>query len=158
MEAHHKAGEPASFKTATEADADTLLNLIQKYFVYDGISFDASKIRPGLILLLKDESIGHAWLIQSGAKAVGYVIFTYGFDLEFGGRLALVTDLYLEEEFRGQGLGRMTLKRIEEFCRANGVRALELQVERDNSEAQALYRKFGFEAADRIPLSKRLAA
>jgi diamine N-acetyltransferase len=156
MKSRLPTGEPIRFKTATEADAPGLLDLIQKYFEYDGIPFRADEMRPGLMILLNDASIGQAWLIDCGSETAGYVIFTYAFDLEFGGRVAVVTDLYLEPEFRGKGLGRKTLERIEEFCKNLGVWALELQVERDNPEAQALYRKFGFAAADRIPMSKRL--
>jgi diamine N-acetyltransferase len=156
MESHLPTGEPIRFKTATAADAQVLLDLIRKYFEYDHIPFQADEIRPGLMTLLNDASVGQAWLIECGMKPAGYVLFTYGFDLEFGGRLAFITDLYLEPEFRGKGLGQKTLERVGEFCRSSGVRALELQVERDNVEAQALYRKFGFTAADRIPMSKRL--
>jgi ribosomal protein S18 acetylase RimI-like enzyme len=37
-----------------------------------------------------------------------------------------------------------------------GIGALELQVERHNLAAQALYRKLGFQPQDRIPMSKIL--
>ena len=158
METRLDTGDPVRFKKATSADAPGLLDLIRKYFDYDGIPFDPDEIRSGLSELLNDESIGQAWLIERGLKTVGYVIFTYGFDLEFGGKLAFVTDLYLEPGHRGKGLGQQTLERVEAFCKSSGVRALELQVERDNLEAQALYRKFGFAAADRIPMSKRISA
>jgi ribosomal protein S18 acetylase RimI-like enzyme len=81
---------------------------------------------------------------------------TFGFDYEFGGRTALITDLYLEPSFRGLGLGRKTLRYLESFCRKSGIPALELQVEQKNRRALRLYRTFGFEALPRIPMSKRL--
>ena len=145
-----------AFKTATANDADLLTNMIQRYFAFDHIPFHREQIRSGLAVLLGDESIGRVWLVQSGAQPAGYVILTFGFDLEFDGRQAGITDLYLEPEYRGKGLGRRTLNHVEEFCRASGVHALELQVERDNVEAFGLYQSFGFKMHDRIPMSKRL--
>lgn len=152
--------EPPSvtFKTATASDTDLLTTMIQRYFAFDQIPFHPEQIRSGLAVLLGDESLGRVWLVLSGARTAGYVILTFGFDLEFGGRQAGITDLYLEPEYRGKGLGRRTLNHVEEFCRESGVHALELQVERDNVEAFGLYQSFGFKMHDRIPMSKRLDA
>jgi len=130
---------------------------IRRYYEYDGIPFHEAEIRAGLGVLLHDPSVGRAWLITSGNEVIGYTIIGYDFDLEVGGRLATVTDLYLAEDHRRKGHGRRTLEFVAEFCRTSGVRALQLQVERDNVEARALYESFGFEAADRIPMCKRLS-
>jgi ribosomal protein S18 acetylase RimI-like enzyme len=86
----------------------------------------------------------------------GYVILTFGGDLEFGGRQATVTDLYIIDGYRRLGLGSKILHFVEETCKELGIKALELQVERKNVAAQTFYCKLGFERHDRIPLSKRL--
>jgi diamine N-acetyltransferase len=148
--------EEITFKLANEADSETLVNFIRKYYEFDHIPFHENEIRAGLPPFLKDPALGCAWLILSVGKIVGYTIFTFSFDLELGGRLATITDLYFEEPHRGKGLGRRTLKQIEEFCRSSGVLALELRVERNNPRAFALYQKFGFRTYDRIPMSKRI--
>jgi len=146
----------ASFKIATEADADILVNFIRKYYEFDHIPFHEHEIRAGLPAFLKDPALGRAWLVLSAGKIAGYTMITFSFDLELGGRLATITDLYFEEPHRGKGLGRRTLNHIEEFCRRSGVLALELRVERNNPRAFALYQKFGFRTYDRIPMSKRI--
>jgi diamine N-acetyltransferase len=153
-----QSGAAVSFRTATPADAVLLASLVRKYYEFDGIRYAPHEVEPGLDILLADPSLGQAWLVLNGSQPVGYVIFTHGFDIEFGGRLALITDLYLEPDYRRRGIGRRILEHVEAYCRSNGLRGLELQVETDNSEARALYAKFGFEAADRIPLSKRIKA
>jgi ribosomal protein S18 acetylase RimI-like enzyme len=107
-------------------------------------------------VLLRDRSIGRVWLIRRGQEDLGYVILTFGYDLEFGGRQAIVTDLYVVDRYRRLGLGTQTLHFLEETCRKMAIAALELQVERKNVAALAFYRKLGFERHDRIPLSKRL--
>jgi diamine N-acetyltransferase len=87
---------------------------------------------------------------------VGYVLFTFGFDIEFGGRFAVITDLYLQPGWRGKGLGAETLRFVAAECQSLGVRALQLEVEQDNVAAQALYRKFGFRQLTRLAMLKRL--
>jgi diamine N-acetyltransferase len=145
-----------SFRIATLSDASLLAAFVRKYYEFDGIAYVRNQVESGLKTLLADASLGQAWLVLSGAEPVGYVIFSYGFDIEFGGRLALITDLYLEPPYRHQGIGRRILEQVEAHCRSLGLHGLELQVETNNAAARALYKKFGFGAADRIPMSKSI--
>jgi GNAT superfamily N-acetyltransferase len=100
--------------------------------------------------------LGSAWLFVHRQRIVGYAIVVYLFDLEFGGRCAGVTDLYLKPAHRRKGFGRRMLRHLEEFCRKSGFHALELQAERRNAGALAFYQACGFQRHDRIPMSKRL--
>jgi GNAT superfamily N-acetyltransferase len=156
MEIQLKTGENISFRTATISDLAALQNLVRQYYEFDQIPYVSDEIESGLRILLTDGSLGQAWLILHGTQPMGYLIFTYGFDIEFGGRLATITDLYLEPRHRRQGLGGKVLHHVEAFCRGIGLRGLELQVENDNTEARALYKTFGFQPADRVPMSKRI--
>jgi ribosomal protein S18 acetylase RimI-like enzyme len=156
VEIQLESAENVNFRTATIADVEVLRNLVKQYYEFDQIPYAPAEIESGLQVLLTDGSLGQAWLVLNGTTPVGYVIFTYGFDVEFGGRLATITDLYLEPGHRGRGIGGKVLQHVEAFCRSLGLRGLELQVETDNAEARALYKKFGFQPADRIPMSKRI--
>jgi ribosomal protein S18 acetylase RimI-like enzyme len=49
------------------------------------------------------------------------------------------------------------LKEVRAFCAENGVRALHLETGQDNTAAQALYRRAGFEATDRQLLTLVMA-
>jgi N-acetylglutamate synthase-like GNAT family acetyltransferase len=84
------------------------------------------------------------------------LLLTFGYDLEFNGRQATITELFIVPEYRSRRLGSKMIKLIEATCRRLNIGALELQVERDNVRAQSLYRKLGFRAHDRIPMSKML--
>jgi ribosomal protein S18 acetylase RimI-like enzyme len=143
------------FVGASSSELEFILVLIKKYYEFDGIPF-RTDIRAALEVLLQQPSLGRVWLIRVGVDDAGYVVLTFGYDLEVGGRQATVTELYLLERYRRLGIGTKTLHFLETKCRELGVAALELQVEKDNVEAQAFYRKLGFQAHDRIPLSKRL--
>lgn len=137
-------------------DLDALLPLIREYYAFDDIAFDEGAIRRGLHHLLGDEKLGGAWFIRRGGDAVGFFVLTFGFDLEMGGHLATVNELYLRPEARRSGLGTEALRFIEEHLSSMGIFAYELHVERDNTAARAFYAKQCFHAHDRIPLSKRI--
>ena len=144
----------ASFHPASAEDAPTALALIREYYAFDHMAFDAAVVESALAQLLADASLGRVWLIEQQGANVGYLILTLGFDLEFGGRQATVTDLYLQPQARHQGLGTAALTLVEQTCRSLGIHAFELQVAGTNHSAQRFYEKFGMEKHDRIPMSK----
>jgi len=145
-----------SIRSARASDFQALLGLIREYYRYDGLTFVAGSIGPALRKLLRDESLGHVWMIHQGRDAAGYVILTFNYDLEFEGMQGIVTDLFLREKYRGRGLGKQALDCVEEYCRSRAIAAIELQVERENKAAHAFYRKRGFHKSSRIVMGKSL--
>ena len=141
---------------STVADLRKLLALIEAYYRFDQIKFDRRRIKSSLTALLRDNSLGRVWLIRFAGCDAGYVIVTFAYDIEFGGRQAIITDLYLAEKYRGMGLGCSTIDQVASRCRPLRIMTLELQVERHNRAAQTFYRKVGFQPLDRIPMSKSL--
>ena len=143
-------------RPATMAELPVLTRFIQRYFAFDHLDFNGKAIRSGLRQLLKNRSIGQAFLVINQTKACGYTILIDSFDLEFGGRVAFVTDLYLEPAYRRRGIGTEIFKQLERFSRENGVKTIELQAERKNRAALSFYRRLGFRRHDRVALSKPL--
>jgi len=130
--------------------------MIRALCEFDRTPFDERTARGALTQLIGDESLGGAWLIESDGRTAGYLVLTYGFSLEFGGHDAFIDEIFLREEFRGRGLGRRALEFAETVCRGRGVRALLLEVERDNAAAQEVYRRSGFERRGFHLMVKRL--
>jgi GNAT superfamily N-acetyltransferase len=102
------------FVRALPSDLERVLGFIREYYKFDGIPFRSREIKEGLEVLLRDRSIGRVWLIRLGEQEVGYFILTFGYDLEFGGRQATLTDLYIADGYRRLGLGSKTLQFLEE--------------------------------------------
>jgi ribosomal protein S18 acetylase RimI-like enzyme len=145
-------------RRAGAADADRVLPMMRAYYDQDGYPFHAERARAALLGLLSHETLGEVWLVEDGPDAVGYVVVCLGWSLEYQGRDAFVDELFVEPAARGQGLGRRLMDLAIERCRALGVRTLHLEVERENTKAQALYRSLGFADNDRRLMSKRLDA
>lgn len=137
-------------------DRGLLLALIRGLYECEHIPFDEARAARAVDGLLADPSLGGAWVIERAGESggrrgdpIGYAVLTLGYSLEFGGRFALLDELFIREEHRGAGAGRQVLARVEEICRELGLQAVRLEVERTNRMARELYRKVGFEAHDR---------
>jgi ribosomal protein S18 acetylase RimI-like enzyme len=144
-----------NFRLAGESDATTILGFMRELYAMDGTRpLEEEKARRALLGIVGDPMFGRVWVIQDGAEAIGYVILTLGYSLEYGGRDGFIDELFIDEAHRGRGVGRETMRFVEDACRELRVRALHLEVERANTAAQRLYRKFGFADHDRYLLTK----
>jgi ribosomal protein S18 acetylase RimI-like enzyme len=142
---------------AREEDVAFLLSRMIEFNREEGIDWDPARGEAPLRRLLGDESLGRVYVVRDdGAARVGYAVVTYGYDLEFGGPDAFLTELWIDEPARGRGLARRVLDRIVSDLRSAGVGALHLQVRAENAEARRLYEAAGFEGTTRVFLSKRI--
>lgn len=146
-----------TFKIAERADIETLLEFMREYYEFDHLSFDEQIARIASTKFVGDESLERVWLISYEGEAIGYLILTLGYSLEYGGRDAFIDEVYIRESHRGQGIGQRALTFAEDVCRSLGVRALHLEVERENTNAHGLYRKAGFVDHDRYLMTKRIS-
>lgn len=147
------------FVSARPADADTVLNLNEALFIEDGLTAFplADRERAIEALLQQPGRWGEIWLIQDGETVVGYTILTWGFTVELGGRFVLIDELYLRPSHRGRGWGSITLDFIGDRALHHRCVAVQLEVERHNTHARALYERCGFQPhASRTTMEWRL--
>jgi GNAT superfamily N-acetyltransferase len=144
------------FNPAAPDDIETLIPMMRDFYAHEGLAFDEAIARRALLGVIDGDAFGRVFLIILAGDLAGYVVLTFGYSLEFHGRDAFVDELYLRDEYRGQGIGKRALEFLTGVCAAVGVNALHLEVERSNSHAQAVYRKFGFEDHDRYLMTKWL--
>ena len=112
----------ATCKAAGHADMDVLLALRREFCRHQEIAFDEQRARVALACLLNDQSLGRVWFIDSGGATVGYLVLIFSYSLAFDGRDAYVDEIYLQEPYRGRGLGPKTLLFAEGVCRARRAR------------------------------------
>jgi len=133
-----------TFRPCGPKDHKALLKLIVAYYRFDKIRYDLRSLSRGLDTLLRNLSLGQAWLMENHKNPIGYTLLTYNFDLEYGGMEGMLTDVYVEKRFRNCGVGTLALYEVEDFCRERGIRNVELQVLNHNKQAEKFYRKAGF--------------
>jgi ribosomal protein S18 acetylase RimI-like enzyme len=143
-------------RSAAPPDLEAVLVLHRDFFAEDGYEFREEESRANLGRLLAEPGLGRVLAMEEDGRVVGYLVLTFGFSLEFGGRDGLVDELYVAPNHRGRGLGTQALEAAEAACRELGVRAVHLVVERSKEGVQALYRRRGFVAHARDVMTKRI--
>jgi len=145
-----------TFRPCGPKDHKALLKLIVAYYQFDKIPYKLPSLRRGLDTLLRNLSLGQAWLMENHKQPVGYTLLTYNFDLEYGGVEGMLTEVYVEKRFRQRGVGTLALYEVEDFCRERGIRNVELQVLNHNKNAEQFYRKAGFTLLPRKVMMMRV--
>lgn len=146
-----------NYRVAASADITLLLELVKEFHKNEQLAFDEKVDRDVLANFLTDPSLGQAWMIQQEDEAIGYIILTLGYSLEYRGRDAFIDEFYLRQKYRGQGIGTQTLAFIEDACRVLGVQALHLEVDFENPDAQRLYHRVGYQRHQRFLMTKNFA-
>jgi len=108
--------------------------------------------------LIANPALGALFVVEMSDRIEAYLVVTFGYSLEFGGRDAFVDELYVAPSARKKGLGTAALDTAEQACRAAGIRALHLEVERINLRAKSLYDRRGFYEHSRHLMTKLLDA
>jgi len=144
-----------SLRVATAADVVEILPRTRALQDHEGIEISDAALESALRTLLASPELGGVWLIVRDDATIGYAIVSYGFDLEFGGRDAFLTELFVDETARKSGAGSQALALLDPELRARGVRAVHLQVRPDNP-AMRLYERSGFVASPRRIMTRRL--
>jgi GNAT superfamily N-acetyltransferase len=110
-----------AIQRAAPGDLPHLVELMARFYAEEGYPFSRRSRRRALEQLLGDECFGAAWVFRRQREVVGFLVVTFGFSLEFGGRDAFVDELYVMEAHRNQGLGSRALRVATAHCRRRGV-------------------------------------
>jgi ribosomal protein S18 acetylase RimI-like enzyme len=149
--------QPESIRQATLDDVGTLLDMMEPFNAFERIPWTRGAAETPLRTLLSDISLGVVGIVEQESSPIGYFVVTWNYDLEWAGRDAFLTELFLVPEARGRGLGRTVLGQAEAFARKHGARALHLVVRPENERAHDLYLRAGFVHPGRVLLTKVFA-
>jgi ribosomal protein S18 acetylase RimI-like enzyme len=144
-----------TFDPVWAGDAEPLLRLAREFHAEDGHPLDAAGA-AALLQIIAGEPLARAWLLRRDGAAVGYVVITLGYSVEYGGRDGFIDDFYLATEARGEGLAAKFLDFALAQAALLGIGTLHLEAEVDNARATQLYRRAGFEETGRRLMRRRL--
>lgn len=145
----------AALHLAGPADLDRLCALVAAFHAEEGLDSDEAQRRDALAPLLEGIPHGAAYLIGPARAPVGYLVVSFGWSVEFGGLDAMIDELYIRPPVRGRGIATEVLAALPRALAAGGVRAMHLEVDRENETAARLYGRVGFEGRDRYMLMSR---
>ena len=148
--------EDVDIRLAGAADAEPLAPLMEAFNAAEAIPWRPDAMLAAFVELTGDTRLGFSLVATSAGAPVGYAVVTYGYDLEWAGRDAFVTELFVAAPARRRGVAARLLREAEANARRNDTRALHLVVRPVNEAAVALYRHAGFDVIPRVLMTKVL--
>ena len=146
----------ALFQLLSDQELPALLEMMREFYSQQQMEFDEPAASSAVVRALSNPELAQIYLIYRSTELAGYFALTFCFSLEFHGRFALLDEIYLREPYRRQKLGKAVVAFAEDLCRKAGLRALRLEVGRENQPAQSLYRIAGFKEDERNLMTKWL--
>lgn len=137
------------FRRFKETDRNTFSVMVKKFYAPPAVlhfppeevmmsCFDAALEIPELV---------NGFIFESDGKTAGYAIVSMKFETEVGGMAAWIEELFVEEEFRGNGIGTLFFSFLAEEFKGR-LKRIRLEVGDENDGAKNLYKKLGFEYLD----------
>ena len=138
-----------TFKPLEKVDISTITQMMQDFYAIDNYPMDVEKSKKLFQEFITNENLGKSWLIFSENEIVGYIILTFIFSFEYGGKIAFIDELFIKETARGKGFGKEAIQFIQEEVPKLSLKLLYLEVEPHNENAQKLYLAHDFELHNR---------
>src|SRR5438132_4313737 len=111
-----------NFRLANTTDIDILIDFMRQFYAIDNYPFEEAAARTAMQTIVQDSSLGRVWLINNGDEAVGYIVLTFGFSLEYRGRDAFIDEFFVLAPLRNQGIGSKTIEFVLAACHGLGIR------------------------------------
>lgn len=92
------------------------------------------------VLLAGDQTMA----ILAGKPAAAVALVTFRPNVWYAGPVALLDELYVASDRRGQGIGSAVIGQLLTIARARGVDLVEITVDEGDVDAQRFYERHGF--------------
>ena len=82
------------FQLATSDEIATVVEMMQDFFAIDAYPFEKKATTSNLIEFVDNQQLGRLWLITLQTETIGYVVMTFGFSFEYGGKDAFIDEFF----------------------------------------------------------------
>ena len=138
---------------ATVSDIPKLCELLALLFSQEAdFQPDYEAQHRGLVHILNNPDVGLILVARKNEQVVGMVNLLFTVSTALGQRVALLEDLIVLPNQRGNGIGSQLLKQAIETARLNNCHRITLLTDSTNESAQQLYQKQGFQFSAMIPM------
>ncbi len=135
--------------------AKDLINLLDHYArdPMGGGKPITKTVRENLVNELARLPHAFSVMVYEGDKAVALTNCFEGFSTFKAQPLINIHDVMVHSDYRGKGLSKILLAKVEEIAKARGCCKVTLEVLEGNHAAQKAYQSFGFEGYELDPAS-----
>ena len=108
------------------------------------LRLDPACVRAGVAALLTDRSKGVYFVAEIDGRIAGQVMITYEWSDWRNGNIWWLQSVYVEAEFRRQGVFRALFKHVQQLAQGRpDVCSLRLYMHADNARARRTYEELG---------------
>ena len=137
---------------ATLSDVPELVDLLATLFEQE-VEFEpnAEAQRSSLSKIILDEKIGTVLVAKANEKILGMTNLLFTESTALGSKVAILEDVVILPEFRGQGIGSQLIDYVIEEAKRVGCKRITLLVDIENAKAQSFYQKKSFVKSKMAP-------
>lgn len=140
---------------ARPQDAERLLPLVAAFHAELGLETSEADRLAGISPLLEGSPHGVVYLMGPQRAPIGYVVICFGWSVEFGGMDGFVDEIFVRPSVRGRGIGSEVLRQLAKALTQAGMRALHLEVRKDDTATRRFYEKLHFATREDYVLMTR---
>lgn len=126
-------------------DKDIFISLVKQFYETDSVAFSIPEknMYDAFAELLSGSPYADAFLIIENGNPVGYMLLAYTYSMEYGGKIAIIDELFISPGYQGKGIGSAAIRYIKELFTGE-LKALRLDVVPEKKQLRRLYEKHGF--------------
>lgn len=130
---------------ATAEDLPAMADLLHELFTLES-DFQPRRDQQlrGLQQILAAPALGQLFVVRADGRVIGMANALISVSTALGSAVALLEDVIVQREYRGQGLGRRLVEQVCAWAKSQGMVRVTLLADKDNSAALAFYESLGF--------------
>ena len=131
-----------NIRAMTVRDKDSVLEMMRVFYASPAVLTSGSEeiFEKDIEACISGSPYLEGYIMEDG-QIQGYAMVAKSFSTEFGRQCIWIEDIYIQDAFRGQGIGKLFL----DFITGKYTDCIfRLEVEEENASALALYKKCGF--------------
>jgi GNAT superfamily N-acetyltransferase len=137
---------------------DALLALCREHAEYEKAEFrENGQVERWRTAFFGERPALYGWVATDRDEPCGFMTVTIDFATWGAEPFAYMDCLYLREPYRGKGIGRLFLDRLQEFCRAHGCVRAEWQTPPHNELGIGFYQRMGARAKNKVRFDVEVA-
>lgn len=124
-------------------DSEVVVDMMRKFYTSPAVITNGSEkiFVANVENCLSGSPYVEGFVFVGDEKIIGYGITAHSYATEFGGECIWIEDIFIEAQYRGQGVGTKFIRYVKELY---PDKIFRLESEIDNVAALKIYKRLGF--------------
>ena len=143
----------STIRVMARKDKSSVLEMMRVFYASPAVFTNGSEevFLNDIENCVNDNPFLEGYIIEDEKDIQGYAMIAKSFSTEFGKMCIWIEDLYIKDEYRGSGLGKMFM----DFITKKYTDCIfRLEAEEENERAIKLYKKSGFSVLPYLEMKK----